>query len=329
MKFFYFKNKMYDLAGWPNYIDFTGMYLLDKFCELEQLRHYNPKKKVDWDIQSYWFFISDKELSDFANIKSRTTLKKHIDKLIKFNLIETKEDRAKNHKGKATQYRIVKPLPLPPEVKFSETYIKRYGEFFLEQIFEDHKALISTYSAQKMDVINEEDEVKAPNICAPRKELELERKKERSKIENLPKKENFSETQKKIVLLCEKYIQQPEVTLSNYFKEITSQKEELILSILEKNSTNGFKPSNAYQFVLSLFTDNNELEKLGAATLNETNGFSKKTFSFPEYADKKETSNRRAASKTTGREYYDELFANLSNIKEEDIHEMQDAELQF
>ncbi|MBT2217848.1 hypothetical protein KK120_18735 [Virgibacillus dakarensis] len=327
MKFFSFNTKLYELLGWQKELSPTEMQMIKILWDLEQTYHYNSKRKTNWDLQAFWFHLSDTDFMDMTGVRSRSTLSKYINNLINKGVVKVSEDRSTNQKGKATRYLIVKPIPLPKKVQFPKLYIERYGLNYLENLLQELKELHLTQnsvqeldtendSVQNLDAIPENSIRLASNSYTPKEDVDVDGKKEREKFssdsqtEDLSQTKTLSERQEKIVSLSERYIANPRMILEPYFEKLSSEKEELILSVLELNATNGFEPENNYSFVLSLFTDDNELEKMAAASIKKSGGFTKPE--FPTYEEKKVRQTKKNAGKATDRGYYDELFSSIS-----------------
>lgn len=313
MKFFSFNTKLYKLLGWQKELKSGEMQMIEVLWDLEQTYHYNSKRETNFDIEAFWFYLSDKDFMDITGIKSRKTLSDNIENLITLGIIETKYPRSTNKIGQATEYRIVKPIPFPKKIEFPKVYIERYGTFFLESIVQELKELHNSKkeSVQNLYALDEKNTHTACKNDAPRIDIELEREKERSNFS-----ESLSQTEIEVIDLCSKFVNNAKQLVMPYLSKTPVSKQELIIMVLRKSISVDFIPDDGYSYVSSLFTDDKHLEQLAAAAVKgvmDNGGFTKKVVPFTDYKEKKDKKATREARNGHSRDYYEELLKSVSN----------------
>lgn len=248
MKFFSLNNKLYELIGWQKKLSANHMYILKTMWDIEQTFHNSQSNRhLNWDMESFWFHLSDKDLMDLTGIKSRSTVSAKVKELVQLGLLETSDERSKNHEGKATEYRIVKPIPLPDIISFPNIYVSRYGQNYLEEIVQELKEM----HAQK----HQERTIFVPS--------------------DEPQNDSYepSGLDKAIIQMCLRYIPEGAGVVQTMLLNLEDDKKEMVKAVLMKSIEADFQPSSPHMYINSLLTDDNYLQKMGAAALKASGGF--------------------------------------------------------
>lgn len=123
----------YSLLGWNQFLRPTDLALLDAFLTLEGFLSDSDLRR-----NGLYFNPSYNELQELTSIKSKTTLKKSISNLLEAGLIEQTVDNELHKVEYSTFYRIVRPIPMPMEVRVPSYYIRKYGQEEVTRFIEDY-----------------------------------------------------------------------------------------------------------------------------------------------------------------------------------------------
>ena len=166
---FYTKDfNYYQLVCWQDYIKMNGLAILKELWKIEQIYHrFQGKERF---LKAYVIKVSDATLASQQGINVRT-VKGIIEKLEKYGLIKILSDRndpSEVHKNRATEYLIVKPIPLPPVVRINEDYIQWFGKpvyvreiEFMKELLDEEKLHLSLQNdTPKNEIMYEKGEEK-------------------------------------------------------------------------------------------------------------------------------------------------------------------------
>ena len=304
VKIFSRQSRIYEYLGWRNYLKADQLWLLNCLWELEQ--EHTPEELLgikDLDVFAYTFYISDKELAEVAGIPVGT-LRRKIPELAGTGLINV-SSRTENYLGKATSYTIVKPIPLPKEIKPSKHLIDRRSEYYIEKIINEHIQLL-----QECGKIEEGYKYSVNNGLLVELTEQTTPQKVPQKPIQAPVEQPDVDTSlnKRAVVMADKFVKM-NIVLRRKITSLPAEQAEALIYILDVS--NGYVPDSPISWINKIINNLDNDEKLlnMIAAAENAKVLKEKGFTKHDNSKGKGKTAKRKASDATSREYYADMFA--------------------